>query len=150
MENKKILEYTFETNELGLDEQGKLVIRDSKKETLTFTLLHRGIGIYEEMVGEPLVSSIVGLKGEDREETLKSINDKEFILNLAAASYVKIENGKFHNNRATAEEFKKIPYVKKYIDDINFVSALYSMAIACIVDEHKLKSKTNSTEEEKK
>lgn len=128
----KIIKHTFELPNIYLDDSGELVEGITTKETLTFTLLHRGVGIYEEMANSSLLSDIIAMEKQSERETVLSLLDRRFILNLAAASYVKIENGKFHNNRATAEEFKKSPYANM-VTDMFFVNKLLEMATDCLV-----------------
>ena len=143
----KILKYTFKLPELKLIDD-ELVQTGYTEETYTFTLLFKGIGIYEELANRPLFSSLMSLGSEDgevNEKTMDSMLSKEFISNLACASYIKIENGKFHNNRATAEEFKKTGAYSEIFKDINFVNALMQMAIECIKDDEKSKAKTKAS-----
>lgn len=119
-----------------------------RAETYCFTLLHKGIGLYEEMAGEPLISTLIDVQGADETEMAKKVLDSKFILNLASASYVKIEDGRFHNNRATCEEFKKLPVVN-HITDPAFVTALLQMATECAVGEAKQNPKSVSKSSKK-
>lgn len=131
----KILKYTFRIPQLSI-EDGELVELGEKEETYHFTLLHKGIGLYEEMAGEPLISSLLDVKDDDENAMAKKVMDSKFLLNLAAASYVKIEDGRFHNNRATCEEFKKLPVVN-HLSDPTFVIQLIQMATECAIGEAK-------------
>lgn len=134
----KIFEYTFKVPNLEVV-NGKLVERASNEETCTFTLLHKGFGLYEDLTGKPLMAKLLELGEDDPLETLIS---KEFISNLACASYVKIEDGKFHNNRATAEEFKKSPVFYKVTQDVKFMRGLVRMALDCVTDQEAKATKT--------
>lgn len=134
----KILKYTFKTPTLEVVD-GELVENGSEEETCYFTLLHKGIGLYEEMAKEPLLATLTAItnKGADNEDIdFKKILSQDFISNLAAASYCKIEDNKFHNNRSTAEEFKKKPIYSNVATNIDFVRQLISMATDCISDEN--------------
>ena len=126
----KIFEYTFKLPNLEIKD-GKLIENGITEETYTFTLLHRGFGLYEDLTGKPLMSKLMELDGADN---LDKIISKDFISNLACASYVKIEGDKFHNNRATAEEFKKSAVYPKTTEDVQFIKGLVSMALECVVD----------------
>ena len=140
----KIIKHTFKIPQLSIV-NGELVENGSVEETYTFTLLHKGIGLYEEMAGEPLLNTILNINIDDEMQMAKIVLNKQFILNLASASYVKLDENKFHNNRATCEEFKKLP-VANYITDIDFVLKLIQMATDCVVDY----SKQNKGKKEKK
>lgn len=142
----KILKYTFKLPEIKLIND-ELVQTGYTEETYTFTLLLKGIGIYEELADKPLLASLMSLgdmEGGINDDAIDTILAKDFISNLACASYVKIENGKFHNNRATAEEFKKTGAYSEIFKDIDFVNALMQMAIDCIKEDEKAKAKTKA------
>ena len=143
----KILKYTFKLPELKLIDD-ELVQTGYTEETYTFTLLFKGIGIFEELANRPLLSSLMTMSGNDGDvdsKTMDSMLSKDFISNLACASYIKIENGKFHNNRATAEEFKKTGAYSEIFKDINFVNELMQMAIECIKDDETAKAKSKAS-----
>ena len=133
----KIIKHTFVFPKLIIKD-GELVEEGTIEETYTFTLLHKGFGIYEELTGRPLMATLVELDGEDAMQKLIS---KDFIANLACASYVKIVDGKFHNNRATAEEFKKSLAYSKVTEDVSFIKDLVQMAMECVNDSNKSLSK---------
>lgn len=130
MNDKKIIKHTFTIPKIRI-EDGELIVAGETKETYTFTMLHRGVGVYEEMTGKSLVKEFLS-KGNESDMMNTQLLDREFILNLAAASYVKIDGYKFHNNRATAEEFKKLP-VANHIFDLAFIAKLYEMVGNCII-----------------
>lgn len=138
----KIIKYTFKIPQLTL-ENGELKEEGSKEETYTFTLLHKGIGLYEEMAGEPLINTLLDVQNLKENEIAKIVMNSKFVLNLASASYVKIEDGKFHNNRATCEEFKKLP-VCNHLNDPQFVAKLLEMATECVVGDLKQNPKSIS------
>lgn len=143
----KIFKHTFKFPRLSVVD-GELTEEGAKEETYTFTLLHKGIGLYEELSHEPLLASLVRIKGDGEnidDEAVSTIFAREFISNLAAASYVKIEGDKFHNNRATAEEFKKTLAYSKCADDIGFVNSLLQMATDCITEGAKADSKNKAS-----
>lgn len=133
----KIFEYTFKVPKLAV-ENGKLVERESDMETCTFTLLHKGFGLYEDLTGQPLMVKLLEMGEDDPMGTMVS---KDFISNLACASYIKIEDGKFHNNRATAEEFRKSPVFSKTTQDVKFMRGLIRMALDCITDSEAKETK---------
>lgn len=145
----KILKYTFRIPQLSIVD-GELIEEGNKEETYTFTLLHKGIGLYEEMAGEPLINTLLDVQNLKENEIAKIVMNSKFVLNLASASYVKIEDGKFHNNRATCEEFKKLP-VCNHLNDPNFVAQLLQMATECVVGDLKQNPKSiKKNKEEKK
>lgn len=141
----KIIKHTFEIPNLKLV-NGELVQEGIRKETYTFTLLQKGIGIYEELAKEPLVKTLVTLDNIEDSEQIGKLLGSEFLLNLASASYVKIEGNKFHNNRATAEDFKKST-VANHLSDLSFATKLIHMAVECVIgniDDKDLKNKKNN------
>lgn len=137
----KIIKHTFKIPNLSVNEDGELTENGFSEETYTFTLLHKGFGIYEELTGKPLMATLIELDGD---EAMEKMISKSFISNLACASYVKIENGKFHNNRATAEEFKKSIAYTKVTEDVSFIQELIGMAMECINDTNAPKVKAKS------
>lgn len=142
----KILKYTFRLPNLKL--VGDDLIEDGfEEETHTFTLLFKGIGVFEELAHKPLLASLSQIGNDVDEEAVESILSKDFVSNLACASYIKIEDGKFHNNRSTAEEFKKTKAYSYIFRDVEFIQELVKMASECILDDQtaKAKSKANSS-----
>lgn len=132
----KIFKHTFKIPQLAVIND-ELVEVDAKEETYTFTLLHGGIGLFEENYGKSLLATLMNLqKFSEAEQAAELLNDRRFVCELAAASYVKMENGKFENNRATAEEFKQKEVVE-HLDDIGFIIGLIQMASATISDNIK-------------
>lgn len=133
----KIIKHTFKFPKLSVSKDGELIEDGFIEETHTFTLLHKGMGIFEELSGKPLMAYLTDIASENEMDAVNKFLDKSFIPNLACASYVKIENGKFHNNRATAEEFKKTAVFPRITEDLGFVEQLVSMAVDCILGEQK-------------
>ena len=142
----KIIKHTFKIPQLSIV-NGELAENGSVEETYTFTLLHKGIGLYEEMAGEPLINTLLDVQNLKENEIAKIVMNSKFVLNLASASYVKIEDGKFHNNRATCEEFKKLP-VCNHLNDPQFVAKLLEMATECVVGDLKQNPKSIKTKKE--
>ena len=136
----KIIKHTFEIPKLTV-ENGELVEGDPTKITYTFTLLFKGFGIFEELHGSPLFSALIDLVDENGNDTesVKKMFSSSTIKDLAAASYVKIVGDKFHNNRATAEEFRKSQVYPLIENDYDFVTKLSTMAMECVYDEQKNK-----------
>ena len=141
----KILKYTFKLPKLEVINDD-LVETGITEETYTFTLLFKGIGIYEELANKPLLSSLMAITndGEVDRNSIDTMLSKDFLSNLACASYVKIENGKFHNNRATAEEFKKTNAYSEIFKDVDFITQLMTMAVECIKEDEIAKAKTKA------
>lgn len=139
----KILKYTFTLPKLEIIDD-ELVETGVIEETHTFTLLFKGIGLFEEMAEKPLLTYLmdVAQDGEVTSNSVQKMISREFISNLACASFVKIENGKFHNNRGTVEEFKKTGAYSEIFRDFEFITELVAMAVDCIKekgDEAKVK-----------
>lgn len=142
----KILKYTFTSPELDVI-NGELVETGINEETYTFTLLFKGIGVFEELANKPLITSLLSIASADgsvKENAVEQMLSKDFISNLACASYVKIEGDRFHNNRATAEEFKKTKAYSQIFKDMGFIEQLLTMAVECVADEQKSKAKTKA------
>ena len=134
----KIIKHTFEIPVLTV-ENGELVEKEPHYQTCTFTLLHGGIGRFEETYGGSLLGKLMKLnKATDEEKSTSLMDDRNFILDLAAAAYVKIEGNKFENNRATLEEFKNSELADQ-IMDIEFITKLFEMVTDCVMDK-KLKN----------
>lgn len=144
----KILKYTFRIPKLNVVD-GELVENGFNEETYTFTLLHKGVGLFEDLAEKPLLAYLYEIDLENKEAMSKLLS-KDFVPNLACASYVKIENNQFHNNRATAEEFKKLPVYQKVNDDINFAVELIQMAMDCMIEIEKGKQKSDEVVKTKK
>ena len=142
----KILKYTFKLPNLTVVDD-ELVEDGVIEETHTFTLLFKGFGVYEELAHKPLLSSLTKFAGKDGEvdsDSLDNMLSRDFISNLACASYVKIENGKFHNNRSTADEFKKTKAYSYLFRDLEFIQELLKMASDCVLEDEKEKVKTKA------
>lgn len=145
----KIIKHTFRIPHL-IVKDGELVQDKETTITYQFTLLFKGIGLYEEIAGKSLLSSLMNsvkfddLQNIDEFASFESFIDKQLIKDLACASYVKIVGDKFHNNRATAEEFRKSQVYPIVENDYEFVTKLISMAMECVYDEQKSKSKTKN------
>lgn len=137
----KILKHTFRIPNLKV-EDGELIEDGYRDETYTFTLLFKGLGIFEELTGTPLLAYIYQIDDINNKDSIAKLMTKDFIPNLACASYCKIENDKFHNNRATAEEFKKLPVYQEINNDLEFATDLLQMAMDCMID-----NKTKNNEE---
>ena len=142
----KIIKHTFVIPNLAVKD-GDLVVEKETTVTCTFTLLFKGTGLYEEIAGKPLINSLMEVLGDDDNEVdkakaLSKFTDKKFIKDLACASYVKIDGDKFHNNRATAEEFRKTQVYNVLEKDLDFVVDLLGMAMECVYGEQKSKAKT--------
>lgn len=140
----KIIKHTFTIPNLAVKD-GELVVEKETTVTYTFTLLFHGTGLYEEISGRPLLNSLMdalGDNGVDQAKALSKFTDKKFIKDLACASYVKIDGDKFHNNRATAEEFRKLQVYNEVEKDYDFIMDLLEMAMECSYGEQKAKSKT--------
>lgn len=147
----KIIKHTFKLPNLTVKD-GELVEDKETTATYTFTLLFKGIGLYEEISGKPLLNSLMGAVGDgtDELEAVEKFMDKKFIKDLACASYVKIAGDKFHNNRATAEEFRKSQVYPFIENDYQFVVDLLSMAMECVYDKEKAKAKAKGATKSKK
>lgn len=139
----KIIKHTFEIPNLTV-ENGELVEGKPTIKTYTFTLLYRGVGLFEEITGRPLMDTLMSAIDTDKDDVKNASNlmKRDFIQALAAVSYVKLDGNKFHNNRATVEEFKKSPVFPLVDQDIDFMSKLMTMAVECIGGEEKGKQRT--------
>ena len=144
----KILKYTFKLPKLDIVD-GDLIESGFTEETYTFTLLHKGVGLFEDLSNKPLLAYLYEIDLENKEAISKLLS-KDFIPNLACASYVKIENNQFHNNRATAEDFKKLPVYQKVTEDIEFAVELIQMAMDCMIEIEKGRNKSNDVVRSKK
>lgn len=137
----KIFKHTFEIPQLEVVND-ELVEKEPKEITCTFTLLHGGIGRFEEYYGSSLMKKLNEINKIDSnaEKSYAIIGDRPFILALASASYVKIEGNKFENNRATMEEFIKSEMADE-IANIEFITKLLNMVTDCILGNTKAPTK---------
>ena len=138
----KIIKHTFEIPNLVVKD-GELVEGNPTKVTYTFTLLFKGFGLFEEIHGTPLFSALIDLADESDTESVKKMFSSSTLKDLACASYVKIDGNKFHNNRATVEEFKKSQAYSLIENDYDFVTKISKMAMECVYDEQKNKLKNS-------
>lgn len=147
----KIIKHTFKIPNLVVKD-GELVEEKETTATYQFTLLFKGIGLYEELSGKPLLNSLMEAVGDDADQSkvLAKFTDKKLIKDLACASYVKIDGDKFHNNRATAEEFRKTQVYNVVEKDYEFVIKLLTMAMECVYGEQKGKAKSKAVTRPKK
>lgn len=144
----KILKHTFRIPKLEVVD-GELIENGFNEETYTFTLLHKGVGLFEDLSNKPLLAYLYEIDLENKEAISKLLS-KDFIPNLACASYIKIENNQFHNNRATAEDFKKLPVFQKVSEDLDFAVELIQMAMDCMLEIQNEKLKTKEAVSSKK
>lgn len=126
----KILKYTFEIPKLVVDD-GELVELGSTKETYTFTLLFKGVSLYEKLAGKALLTDL-SKYGSNNTQI-----DVEMVKNLACASYVKIENDTFHQNMVTADEFSKTDAFSHIGTDTEFMTKLLEMVMDCCLSENQ-------------
>jgi hypothetical protein len=146
----KILKHTFEIPNLTV-ENGELVEHEPTKVTYTFTLLFKGVGLFEEIHGKPLLTALASsLSGSDEIDKATNLIDKKFVKDLACASYVKIDGNKFHNNRATVEEFKKTQVYGIIENDVGFLTELLEMTVECVGNDEKAKLKSQGARPPKK
>lgn len=122
----KILKYTFNIPQL-IVEDDELLEMGTKEETYTFTLLFKGIDLYEKLSNRPLLNDLIKMASVDGTSSL----DVEMVKNLAKASYCKIENGSFHQNMVTADEFSKTMAFAQIGLDTEFMVELLQMASDC-------------------
>lgn len=146
----KIIKHTFTIPNLVVKD-GELIEGKETTVTYQFTLLFKGIGLYEEIAGKPLLNSLMVAVGDGKDENavLAKVLDKKLIKDLACASYIKIDGNKFHNNRATVEEFRKSQVYPIIENDYEFVTKLLSMAMECVYDEQKGKRSKGTTRAKK-
>ena len=137
----KIIKHTFEIPNLTV-KNGELVEGKPTTVTYTFTLLFKGFGIFEDLHGSTLFSALLESIGDNETDSVKKLLGTSMIKDLACASYVKIDGDKFHNNRATEEEFRKSQVYPLVDNDYEFVTKLTQMAMECVYDEQKNKSNT--------
>lgn len=148
----KIIQHTFTIDGLRVM-NGELREVEKVSEEYTFSLLHKGFGLFESEYGSPLFTALMGkLKGINveeldvsNEETITKILDileDKFIKALACASYIKIENDEFHNNGVTCDEFKKTLAYQKVSSDIDFVTKLIQMIIESLPKSKAKKKQT--------
>lgn len=135
----KILKYTFEIPQL-IVENDELVEMGTKQETYTFTLLFKGVDVYEKLTGKALLTDLAKMSTMTEENVARDL-DIELIRNLAKASYCKIENDAFHQNMITAEEFSKTQAFTKVATDTEFMVQLLNMAVDCCVSNNQSASK---------
>ena len=146
----KIIKHTFRIPSL-IVKDGELIQDKEVTVTYQFTLLFKGIGLYEEIAGKSLLNTLMAVAGEDNTgEALAQMVDKKLIKDLACASYIKIVGDKFHNNRSTAEEFRKSQVYPILENDYDFIMKLLTMAMECVYDDEKSKKRSKGASRPKK
>lgn len=135
----KILKYEFSIPKLII-EDGQLVEMGETKETHTFTLLFKGVDLYEKLSGKALLTDIAKYGNDINTQNI----DIEMIKNLAKASFVKIEDNQFHQNMITADEFTKTQAFSRIGMDTNFMVELLNMVVDCCLGD-KMTAPTKAT-----
>lgn len=138
----KVLKYTFTIPNLII-ENGELVDHGFREETHTFTLLFKGVGLYEKLSGGHSLLTDLAKMGNGTEEGFIDRLDMNVVKNLAKASYCKIENGAFHNNVTTAEDFAKTDAFNRIGIDTEFIVALLEMCVDCCTGTKPAKESAN-------
>ena len=136
----KILKYTFEIPQL-IVENNELIEMGTIEETYTFTLLFKGVDLYEKLSGKALLTDLAKLSNSSEKDIAQNL-DIEMVKNLAKASYCKIDGDAFHQNMITAEEFGKTQAFSKVGTDTEFMVALLNMAVECCVSNKKANGTT--------
>lgn len=126
----KILKYTFDIPKLIVDD-GDVIEAGTTKETHTFTLLFKGVGLYEKLTGRALITDL-SKYGQNASQI-----DIALVKDLARASYVKIENDQIHQNMITAEEFTKTEAWNRIGVDVDFMTQIVEMVTDCCLGEHQ-------------
>lgn len=126
----KILKYTFDIPQYDIDD-GDLIELEPKKETHTFTLLFKGMGVYEKLTDAPLITDV--------QRMANKVLDINFVKNVACASWCKIENNQLHQNLSTAEDFKKTEAFNRIQSDMEFTNQLIDMVMDCCLSEQQKK-----------
>ena len=138
----KIFKYKFEIPQLAV-EDGELFENGVKEEEYTFTLLFKGVDLYEKLSGRALLSDLGSMSNLNESNFVEKL-DLNIIKNLAKASYCKIEGNAFHQNLVSAEEFGKTLAFQQVSTDTDFMYGLLEMAIDCCISK-KQKESNNST-----
>lgn len=129
----KILKYTFIEDKFGVVD-GEVVELDPIETTLRFSLTLNAMGMFEEEYGESVIEVLLRNIGENGQAVGDEITSRTFVMALASATYLKVENNEVYNNNATKDEFKTLPFYKSVASDIQFVSELIKMSFDCIMD----------------
>lgn len=162
---KEIYKHTFFVDNVRV-ENGDLIIDEPTEYTYQFTLLMKGLDLFEREYGQPLIKALTTMIKETKVSDindLENLNDNmDFLLNmtegvldgkfiraLACASYVKIENNQPINNEFTVEEFKELPVYPHITGDFEFLGKMMSMAINCVQDSGDKKKNNNQTKKGK-
>lgn len=127
----RILKYKFTIPSLIVDGD-EIIECEPKEETYTFTLLFKGVDLFEKLTGKALLTELAKMGTGNEEDMIKRL-DVAVIKNLAKASYCKIEGDAFHQNMATAEEFTKTSAYQLIGTDTDFMVALLQMAVDCCI-----------------
>lgn len=146
----KTFKHTFEDAQLVLID-GEVQEVDPVKYEATFSLTTASLLMFEEEYGQPLMTAMTSmipasaLKETSNtdfttDEVLGFLNTK-FIRALAAATYLKIENGKIFNNEVSKKEFKESPMNELCLTDFDFIQNIMSLATRCLYNEKTQKVK---------
>lgn len=152
---KEIYKHTFYVDQVSVVD-GELIIGDPVEYTYNFSLVMKGMDLFEKEYGKPLISTLTNIVRETNVKTVEELEnlddnmdfllgmsssfiDGKFIKALACASYIKIENNQPINNEFTAEEFKQLPVYPYVTSDFEFLGKMLSMAVSCIQDDNPKK-----------
>lgn len=154
----KTFKHTFEDAQLVLID-GEVQEVDPVKYEATFSLTTASLLMFEEEYGQPLMTAMTSMipssafKGNENtdfttDEILGFLNTK-FIRALAAATYLKIENGKIFNNEVSKKEFKESPMNELCLTDFDFVQNIMSLATRCLYSDKTQKVKNGASPKKK-
>lgn len=133
----KILKYTFYKDNLTVID-GEIVEADPTPYTLNFSLTMKGLELFEEEYGTPIINILL-------KEYAYEAESIEFLRALACSTYLKIDNNQVIQNEATVQEFKDMEEIyKSCASDAVFKVQLVSMAIECIEERAKKVKENNN------
>lgn len=154
----KVIKHNFDHVEF-VEKNGR-PIRKESHESGFFSLTVAGLGAFEEMYGESLLTKLASFeqetKGKNSAEIVKML-DSKFVKTLAAVSYLPVGQGKGLNDvRQNAILFKETDMYDACSEDIGFVLELINMVLECLnlnnipVSENKTSKKDQGSKKRKK
>lgn len=132
---------------------GEVVEQEGIEKEYTFTLKMKGLKLFEQEYGKPLIKALMGIFKKVDIEKIQSLNedsnindliaesdgmiDEKFIRALACASYVKIEGNEAFNNETTVEELKESFVYDQMLLDMNFMVKILQMAVSAVFEKNR-------------
>lgn len=134
----KIINYIHTPEKIVIDKNGEPKVIKGKTQKLFFALTHEAYRIFEELYGKPLFEAMFefGFDGDNKADkeklAMQIINNKVFIMSLAAASNLRITNGEYCNSNMAANKLMEIDGINDLANNLDFVMQLIELVVGAV------------------